>query len=156
MALFAEISSNARMRLGGHASYAGDITPQEAWNLLTRYSESQLIDVRTEMEWKSVGLPDMSSLGKQAHKISLLTSPGMRENPLFIDTINDTFKDKSTPLLFLCKTGGRSARAAELATAQGFTAAFNIADGYEGEANEAGLRNHINGWRAEGLPWCSI
>lgn len=156
MALFAEISSNAKMRLSGHASYAGDVTPQEAWNLLTRYSESQLIDVRTDMEWTSVGVPDVSSLGKRTHTISLMTYPGMRENPLFIKTINDIFKDKNAPLLFLCKTGGRSAMAAEYAASLGYTAAFNIAQGFEGAANEAGLRNHINGWRAEGLPWRSV
>src|SRR5690606_19047373 len=47
---------------GGHMSaYAGDLTPQEAWDLLLSEPGAVLVDVRTEAEWRFVGVPDTSS-----------------------------------------------------------------------------------------------
>lgn len=36
---------------------AGDITPQEAWDLLVQNPNAVLVDVRTEAEWRFVGGP---------------------------------------------------------------------------------------------------
>ena len=43
-------------------SYAGDITPEEAWKLLTDNPEAVLVDCRTDGQWRFVGVPDVSSL----------------------------------------------------------------------------------------------
>ena len=45
-------------------SYAGDITPLEAWKLLSDNPNAVLVDVRTDAEWRFVGVPDLSSLGR--------------------------------------------------------------------------------------------
>ncbi|CAM5665956.1 hypothetical protein MAUB1S_04976 [Mycolicibacterium aubagnense] len=45
-------------------SYAGDITPQQAWDLLSENPEAVLVDCRTDAEWRWVGVPDISSLGR--------------------------------------------------------------------------------------------
>jgi rhodanese-related sulfurtransferase len=37
-------------------SYAGDLTPQEAWAKLEQ--GAILVDVRTEGEWAHIGIPD--------------------------------------------------------------------------------------------------
>ena len=42
-------------------SYAGDITPEEAWKLLIDNPEAVLVDCRTDAEWRFVGVPDLSS-----------------------------------------------------------------------------------------------
>ena len=46
-------------------SYAGDITPEQAWKLLGENPEAVLVDVRTDAEWRFVGVPDLSSLGRE-------------------------------------------------------------------------------------------
>ena len=40
------------------SNYAGDITPQEAWDILTSNPDATLVDVRTDAEWRFVGVPD--------------------------------------------------------------------------------------------------
>ena len=57
------------------------------------------------------------------------------------------------PLLFLCRSGVRSAHAAMAATAAGFGQAFNVAEGFEGEVDGAGHRGTVDGWKVAGLPW---
>jgi len=39
--------------------YAGDISPTEAWSMLTDESDAVLIDVRTDAEFAYVGSPDL-------------------------------------------------------------------------------------------------
>lgn len=57
-----------------------------------------------------------------------------------MDTINlptSTFsisqlpEDKNIPLFFICRSGGRSAKAAELAKLSGYTQVFNVSGGTE-------------------------
>ena len=45
-------------------SYAGDVTPAEAWEALSDDPAAVLVDVRTAAEWAYVGLPDLRSLDK--------------------------------------------------------------------------------------------
>ena len=45
--------------------YAGDITPNDAWEILKSDSGAMLIDVRTTAEWHFVGTPDLASLNKK-------------------------------------------------------------------------------------------
>ena len=45
-------------------SYAGDITPDQAWKLLSEDPEAVLVDVRTDAEWRFVGVPDLSTFGR--------------------------------------------------------------------------------------------
>ena len=47
-----------------YVSYAGDLTPEQAWELLRENPDAVLVDVRTDAEWKYVGVPDVSSLGR--------------------------------------------------------------------------------------------
>ena len=135
------------------AGYAGDISAQEAWQMLATLPDAQLVDVRSEAEWVFVGLPGLESLGKQVHTIAYRTFPGMEANPRFLEHLQAQLPNRAASVLFLCKTGGRSAEAAQLATQLGYTQAFNVAGGFEGEANEQRQRGCINGWKAEGLPW---
>ena len=44
--------------------YAGDLSSPEAWELLERDPQAVLIDVRTEPEWRFVGVPDPSGIEK--------------------------------------------------------------------------------------------
>ena len=58
-----------------------------------------------------------------------------------------------TPVLFICRSGGRSNMAATALAAAGFTRCYNILEGFEGDKDAHGQRNRTGGWRAAGLPW---
>ena len=55
-------------------------------------------------------------------------------------------------LVLLCRSGVRSVAAAKRATELGLEA-YNILEGFEGDANEVGHRGTKGGWRMRGLPW---
>jgi len=137
--------------------YAGDITPSQAWEMLSATPAAQLVDVRTLAEWNFVGLPDLSGLGRQAHCIEWQSFPAGAVNPGFADeaaaAVTRTGADKDTPVLMLCRSGARSRAAAMALAAQGFTKAYNIAGGFEGDPDGMRHRGNVNGWKAEGLPW---
>ena len=133
--------------------YAGDLTPTEAWNALGQNANAQLIDVRTLAEWSFAGVPLLDSLNKTVKTISWKFYPNFDLNPRFIEQLEAAVPDKSAPLYFLCKTGGRSADAAIAATAAGYSQCFNITGGFEGDINTNHQRGQVNGWKASRLPW---
>ena len=61
--------------------------------------------------------------------------------------------DPKAPVMLLCRSGARSRAAAIALTEAGFAQAFNIAGGFEGDADGEGHRGNRNGWKAENLPW---
>jgi rhodanese-related sulfurtransferase len=134
-------------------SYAGDITPEQAWKLLSENPDAVLVDVRTDAEWRFVGVPDLSSLGRDVVYIEWVTTDG-RPNPNFTDELKGRVPpaDEERPVIFLCRSGNRSIGAAEVATEVGLTPAYNVLDGFEGQLDANGHRGE-NGWRAVGLPW---
>ena len=134
-------------------TYAGDVSPKETWQALTQNSQAQLIDVRTHAEWMFSGLPNLESIGKSVKPISWKFYPNYDLNPQFKEQLEAAVPDKSAPLYFLCKTGGRSTDAAIAATAAGYTACYNVSDGFEGVSDSFHQRGRLNGWKAESLPW---
>lgn len=137
--------------------YAGDIGAQQAWELLQTNPKAQLVDVRTMAEWNFVGLPDISALGRRVHCIEWQSFPTMAVNPAFAAeteaAVTAAGADRDAPILCLCRSGARSRATAVALTAQGFTQAFNIAGGFEGDPDGERHRGNINGWKAAGLPW---
>jgi rhodanese-related sulfurtransferase len=73
--------------------------------------------------------------------------------PAAAPALRATGADKSYPVLLLCRSGARSRAAAMALTAAGFEKAFNVAGGFEGDADGQGHRGNRNGWKASGLPW---
>jgi rhodanese-related sulfurtransferase len=134
-------------------SYAGDITPLEAWKLLSDNPNAVLVDVRTDAEWRFVGVPDLSSLGRDVVYIEWVTANGV-PNANFADELKEQVSqaDQERPVIFLCRSGNRSIGAAEVATVVGLTPAYNVLDGFEGQLDASGHRGET-GWRAVGLPW---
>ncbi|OBA61239.1 sulfurtransferase [Mycobacterium sp. 1100029.7] len=132
-------------------SYAGDITPLEAWKLLSDDPQAVLVDVRTDAEWRFVGVPDLSSLGRNAVFIEWNTSAG-QHNQNFLAELKERVPADSGPVVFLCRSGNRSIGAAETATEAGITPSYNVLDGFEGHLDAQGHRGE-SGWRAVGLPW---
>jgi rhodanese-related sulfurtransferase len=127
--------------------YAGALTPQEAYQVLQQAPQVQLVDVRTTAELELVGRIPM------AQHIEWAFYPGMVPNPHFQNQLAQQV-DKESLVIFLCRTGGRSHNAAVLASQMGFTEAYNMLEGFEGEATpEMRQRCRINGWKVADLPW---
>lgn len=134
-------------------TYAGDLTPDEAWDLISQKGHAVLIDVRTQPEWQFVGLPDLGQFGRQATLIDWQVYPDMNINPEFTTRLSEAAPDQQAPVLFLCRSGVRSRAAAVLATESGYTKAYNVSDGFEGAPNADQQRGKVGGWKAAGLPW---
>lgn len=130
-----------------------NVAPREAWAALQRDADAALVDVRTEPEWAFVGLPDLSEAGKQALLLPWQIYPAMQVNGAFVDQLKQAGVTPATKLYFLCRSGGRSMAAAHAAQQAGFRHVFNVADGFEGPADEQDHRGGVAGWKADGLPW---
>lgn len=135
------------------AGYAGDVAPATAWKILGQHKDAALIDVRTRPEWNFVGLPDLESLAKKPALVEWQIFPSMQPNPDFVSALSGALADKDAPLLFLCRSGARSAAAAKAMTAAGYSTCLNVADGFEGPLNAEARRGAAGGWKAAGLPW---
>jgi rhodanese-related sulfurtransferase len=127
--------------------YFGAVTPAEAMALLQSDPAARLIDVRTRAEWDYVGRVPGSVL------IEWTTYPDGTRNPQFVDELRRAVGETGAPVLFLCRSGHRSDSAARAATAAGYTRAFNVLEGFEGNKDADGHRGNLGGWRKAGLPW---
>ena len=135
------------------AGYAGDVSPSTAWTILNDRADALLIDVRTRPEWNYVGLPDLAATGRKPALLEWQVFPGMQQNPEFVPTLSAGAPDKAAPLLFLCRSGVRSAAAAKAMTAAGYSTCLNVTDGFEGPLDAQARRGAAAGWKAAGLPW---
>lgn len=134
-------------------SYAGDVSPEEAWDILAKESDAVLVDCRTDAEWNFVGIPDLDGLGKQVALIPWQVFPSMTHNGEFVDQVAAQGAKTDAPVLFLCRSGARSRSAAVALTAAGFQRAYNVSDGFEGPHDGDQHRGKTAGWKADGLPW---
>ena len=132
--------------------HAGDVSPHEAYAALRDDADAVLVDVRTQAEWSYVGLPDLSDVGKRVVCVEWQRFPDGRRNERFLDELRAAGVGGDGPTYFLCRSGVRSAAAADLVTAHGLAPAYNVADGFEGPHDEQGHRV-VAGWKADGLPW---
>ena len=133
--------------------YAGDLTPQQTWEMLKDEQDAVLIDVRTNAEFAYVGEPELGDMNNPAHKICWKIFPDMNRNPHFEDAVRDVVSKQETPILFLCRSGIRSAAAAATMTALGYQRCYNITEGFEGDKDGNDHCGSINGWKVRGLPW---
>ncbi|MDQ7959041.1 MAG: rhodanese-like domain-containing protein [Rhodocyclaceae bacterium] len=124
--------------------YAGDVTPETAARWLAS-GEAVMVDVRTDAEREWVGFVP------GAVPLAWKQWPGMALNPDFDAGIRAAVPAGGKAVL-LCRSGVRSVAAAKRAAELGVTA-YNILEGFEGDADADGHRGNRGGWRRRGLPW---
>ena len=146
--------------MGAHNSnrdYAGDIPCSQAWEILKEDPSAQLIDVRTQAEWTFVGVADLRAVKRKLLTVEWQVYPDMDANPAFVaetaELVAAAGAGKDSPLLFICRSGARSRAAAMAMTRAGYTRAYNVAGGFEGDPDPDCHRGKCNGWKATGLPW---
>ncbi len=124
--------------------YAGDVTPEQAAAWMAQ-GEAVLVDVRSDAEREWVGfVPGALNLAWKQW-------PGMAMNPGFDDALRAAVPE-GKKVVMLCRSGVRSIATARRATELGLEA-YNILEGFEGNADELGHRGLQGGWRFRGLPW---
>ena len=133
-------------------NYAGDVDPADSYAALQADPDAVLVDVRTSAEWSSVGLPDLSQIGKRVIPLEWQRFPDGALNGSFVEQLREAGVGEGAPIYFLCRSGVRSAAAAAVATAAGLGPAYNVSDGFEGPLDQDGHRA-VAGWKAAGLPW---
>ena len=132
--------------------YQSDVTPTEAMAMLTSGEGAILVDVRTSEEWSTVGVPDLSALKLEPVFVEWASQPGPVKNPSFVGDVQAQLQqrgaDEETHVLFLCRSGARSAAAAQAMAAAGYRNSHNVAGGFEGSPTSG-----TAGWKDQGLPW---
>ncbi len=128
-------------------NYVGGIPPKDAWALVES-GIAVLVDVRSNEERHFVGhVP-------AGEHVAWATGTSLNRNPRFVKELEIKLRgNKEQLIVLLCRSGKRSALAAEAAANAGFTQAYNILEGFEGELNEQQQRGAVGGWRFADLPW---
>ena len=142
----AEILVRAQARANElNLPFSGAVTPLEAWELFNQGAVA-LVDIRSAEERKFVG-----QVPNTLH-VAWATGTALTRNPRFVREL-EAKTGKGKPVLLLCRSGKRSAAAAEAAVKAGFTQVFNVLEGFEGDLDDRQQRGGSNGWRHWGLPW---
>lgn len=149
--MLSEILARAQQRARDlKLNYEGALTPQEAWQVLELAPAAKLVDVRSHAELELVGRVP------QAMHIEWAFYPGWSPNPDFMAQFRMQV-DPESLVMFLCRTGARSDKAANAAHAAGYTAVYNVLEGFEGDTDHIKeQRGGISGWCAAGLPWTNL
>jgi rhodanese-related sulfurtransferase len=124
------------------------ITCTDLLNLAKQNQGATLIDVRTQAEWNEDGKPNGKELGLNTHFISYLidTDNGRVLNQEFESTVDNLHIDKDKIVIVMCKSGMRSAKAAQLLSEKGFKT-YNVINGFVcSEDVEPSC------WKTSGLP----
>jgi len=142
------------------------VSAQEAVDML-QDDHVLLVDIRTRAEVAFVGLPERAD-----KHIPYMTMPMMAEFDAAKGTyaleINPDFPadfeaflasrgvGKDTKVILMCRSGNRSASAANLLAEMGYSNVYSMIDGFEGDKTKEGLHaghREVNGWRNAGLGW---
>lgn len=125
-----------------------------------------LVDIRTQAEIAFVGeadavdanipylLADFSAWDDKKARFQL--SP----NPNFVNKVGELVSkaglQKDSTIILMCRSGDRSAKAANDLTKAGYTNAYSLVEGFEGDVAKDGPnagKRTVNGWKNAGLPW---
>ncbi len=112
----------------------------DAFNFLSKKINSHLIDTRSDIEWKTTGIPDLSSINKKTNLINW--------GPVLDQTFFEQYKKflltsfyQNDSLFFICRSGSRSLMAAKFAIEFGFKNSFNIYEGFHNENDQNWKKN---------------
>jgi rhodanese-related sulfurtransferase len=126
-------------------------------------AKTLFIDVRTPQEAMFVGMaapveanipymvmPELPEWDAKKNAYKLVPNSG------FLTAVTAKLEakgmTKNDTVILMCRSGDRSATAANLLAKAGFTQVYSVFEGFEGDMSKDG-RRVVNGWKNEGLPW---
>lgn len=144
------------------------LTAEEAHDLVRAAPASVLfVDIRSIGEVQFLGMPTVAD----ANVPYMLQAEGNKwdetranfklvPNTGFAEGIERRLVAKGLqrddPIILMCRSGERSARAVEVLAKLGYTRVYTLVDGFEGDIAEDGpnrSRRAVNGWKNANLPW---
>lgn len=137
-----------------------DVTPTEAYTMVTTSPDVYILDVRTDGEWKWVGHPGSNNLGEGSVLDGKVVNISYKIdyqgdfvlNPSFVSDVEELFGNAPNAVLItMCRSGSRSYAAATELEAAGYQVK-NMVTGFEGSKDAYGYRT-VNGWANDGLPY---
>jgi rhodanese-related sulfurtransferase len=157
---------NTRIPKGKQTVLGLYVTAKDAYEKWKAEPEKvKILDVRTPEEYLFVGHPTMAwiiPIAAQTYEWDAGNGKfPMKMLPDFVSRVNAVAQPDET-IMVMCRSGGRSALAANLLAQAGFKHVYNIIDGMEGdEVDDPGsvfLGQRLkNGWKNSGLPWtCEV
>jgi rhodanese-related sulfurtransferase len=144
------------------------LSAQEAASFVANSPAKTLfLDVRTPAEVMFVGMPTTADAnvpymvepdfpGWDAAKSTLK----LESNSDFISEVRRRLSakglDSDSDIVLICRSGDRSAAAANLLAQAGLKNVYSVVDGFEGDLATQGPKagqRAVNGWKNAGLPW---
>lgn len=140
------------------------MTAREAYEKVTEQRVKVLfLDIRTSGELMFIGgtsevdavvpfveIKQPIAWDEKAGRLALVP------NASFVATVDAVLQRKglvkSDMVLLMCRSGDRSAKAVNALAAAGYTDAWSVYDGFEGDLSKDGSRS-VNGWKNARLPW---
>ncbi len=144
------------------------LNPLEAFELVKQNANDVLfVDVRTRAEIAFLGMPNIvdanipymvsSDWRKWNDKKQTF---GLNSNDDFVAAVERLIIKKNldfnSPIIFICRSGKRSARAVNILVDIGYTKVYTVTEGFEGDIVEKGPKKGqrlANGWKNRDLPW---
>lgn len=141
---------------------------QEAANFVTKAGANALfLDIRTPAEAAFVGMPTMVDAN-----VPYMVEPDfpawdeakatlkLEKNSDFVSEVRRRMNAKglgpASTIVLICRSGDRSAAAANLLAEAGLKNVYSVVDGFEGDLAKDGPKagqRVVNGWKNAGLPW---
>jgi rhodanese-related sulfurtransferase len=125
-----------------------------------------LVDVRTQGEIEFLGMADIADVNIpymfndlsewDTKKYRYLKQPNSNFSVTLREKLEEAGLDKNNTILLMCRSGTRSSKAANLLHQLGYTKAYTVVDGFEGDKVKAGPHKGqrlVNGWKNANLPW---
>ena len=145
------------------------LLPQEVYEFKTKEAaQTLLVDIRTPAELQFVGYSPM--IDGNVPYISYDYSEWDSKTKEYTRSFNSGFVGqveallakaglagkKDARIILTCRSGDRSARAADLMAKSGYTNVWSAIEGFEGDKAKDGPskgKRTVNGWKNANLPW---
>lgn len=142
------------------------LSAKEAYEL-AQQQKVLFVDVRTRAEVNYLGMPALVDANIPYMILDVMytwdnekNEFGLEPNSGFTTAIGQRLQDKGMTkddvVILICRSGDRSAKAADLLAKAGYTKVYSVVDGYEGDKAKDGVnvgKRTVNGWKNSGLPW---
>ena len=125
-----------------------------------------LVDVRTQSEVELLGMPVAADINIpymfndvdewDAEKYRYKKVPNSNFSVTLAEKLEEAGLNKEATILLMCRSGTRSSKAASLLNKLGYTQAYTVVDGFEGDKVKEGEHKGqrlVNGWKNANLPW---
>jgi len=144
------------------------LTASEAFDLVSKNNKKILfVDIRTRSEVNFLGMPTLADANVPYMQMNDWYAWNEKKKSFKLDVNNNFASDisarlkkkslsKSDMVILMCRSGSRSAKAANLLATLGYKKVYTVVDGYEGDKVKTGEFKGMrmkNGWKQSKLPW---